>query len=311
MTAGLAARRTRAGRGLVPRALKPHRRWMRYHVARALVATLAHAPTRPTGRLVGALAPLVRALMPGQRGLVDEQLRVAYPDATSSWRRRVGVAAFAEMGRHAVDTARLGRRGRSWLDQIPLERGRWDALPGGGLIVVTAHLGPWELLPSILARRRAGGVAAVVRRVREARLDRLVGALRTRAGVRLISRADALACARALGRGETLTIAADQTPRGRRIAGTFLGAPAWLSGGPATLAVLCRVPIVPMVVRRSARGGWQVRVGPVLHADPSRPRHAEVSRLTTAWTAAIEEWIREDPAQWAWFHERWKDAPPA
>ncbi|MDH3238185.1 MAG: hypothetical protein OEM47_06645 [Deltaproteobacteria bacterium] len=44
--------------------------------------------------------------------------------------------------------------------------------------------------------------------------------------------------------------------------------------------------------------------------DPEAPREEEVVRLTRRCNEELEKAIREDPAQWLWFHRRWKTRPP-
>ena len=57
------------------------------------------------------------------------------------------------------------------------------------------------------------------------------------------------------------------------------------------------------------KGGHRVRVTPI-EVDARRGRHA-VTALTARLTAAIEGQIRDAPAEWVWWHERWRRRPPA
>jgi KDO2-lipid IV(A) lauroyltransferase len=249
--------------------------------------------------------------MRGQRRLVLAQITHARPHWTENARTRLARRVFVEMGRNAASVARLARRdpGQALGNLRKSGPGRIEDLAGGA-VVVSAHLGPWELGPTALARLGVP-VWVVVRPVREARLDRLVTRLRTAHGPRLLPRdADARRVRRLLREGAVVVVAADQQPRGRRVAGTFLGRPAWIPTGPALLARAADVPIVPMVVRRSGPGRHELRVGQPIPLDRRMPRPEAVAAAARAASGALERFVEDDLEQWgSWFHERWKEVP--
>ncbi|MEK6608394.1 MAG: hypothetical protein AABZ30_12090, partial [Myxococcota bacterium] len=113
-------------------------------------------------------------------------------------RRRVALANLARAGFRGQDARRLLRRAtrnlaRSLADLLVAPPVRFgDALErlarlragGRGVLVLTAHLGAFDLLACEVARRGVP-LHVVSRRLRAARLDRAWWRFRSRAGVRL------------------------------------------------------------------------------------------------------------------------------
>jgi len=67
--------------------------------------------------------------------------------------------------------------------------------------------------------------------------------------------------------------------------------------------------VVTVFIERRAAGGHLVRVSPI-PAELPRGREG-VRELTRRLTAAIEAQIRRSPAEWVWWHERWRKQPSA
>ena len=84
-----------------------------------------------------------------RRTEVDEHLFLAFPEKTDSWRHDVARASYAHLGREAVATLRLSRvtdKDFSERIHIPdLALFRTAVEEGKGVILVTGHLGNWEV----------------------------------------------------------------------------------------------------------------------------------------------------------------------
>jgi KDO2-lipid IV(A) lauroyltransferase len=310
-----ASGRARAGAGARrPRdPFKDTRRLVRYAAALTAVRTLPAVPRPLALALMGSLGAAAYVVMRKQRRLVSEQIAHAFPELPAAQRRGLVRGVFVELGRNAADVSRLCRAVRAELLRLvdfPADELLAPLLDTRrGAVVASAHYGPWELLPSLLAARGARA-ATVVKPLRETRLDRLLEPLRTAHGVRLLrAGGGARAALHALRNGEVLFIAGDQRTRGRRTAGRFLGKPAWLPAGPASLAVLAEVPLVAAAIRRGRDGRLSLLIAPPIRPGTGASRRAVIDGMTERLSQTLEVWIREEPCQWAWFHERWKAQP--
>ena len=114
---------------------------------------------------------------------------------------------------------------------------------------------------------------------------------------------------RHLQKNQSLGIVPDQDVR--RIGGIFVdffGQPAYTPVGPALLALASGAPI--LMVRDIRKGQHHLLTfDPPFYADRRAPREEEVRRLVTRYTKRLEEFIREHPDQWVWFHRRWRTQP--
>lgn len=179
-----------------------------------------------------------------------------------------------------------------------------------GAIAVTGHYGAWELIPravSLLGHR----TGVLGRKLSGTAADRLLWKLRERPGVLVLDRGSgASGIVRALHGNTAVGILIDQDTTAVESGFVdFFGTPALTPTGPARLAVRLRVPVVPLYARMLPDGRHRVVIEPM--TSPEEYAGADSAlELTAFLTRRIESWIRDDPRQWVWFHERWCRRPP-
>jgi len=181
---------------------------------------------------------------------------------------------------------------------------------GKGAIAVTAHYSAWELIPR--AVRLLGHRAGVVgRKLSNPMVSDMLDGMRTKPGVELIDRgAGGRDILRALRRNTALGILIDQDTTAVESGFVdFFGIPALTPLGPARLALRFGVPILTLHIRRRDDGSYLLRIDEPLDISRYSECDVAVTEITQLLTSSIEEWIREDPRQWIWFHERWARRP--
>jgi Kdo2-lipid IVA lauroyltransferase/acyltransferase len=287
------------------------RRFLRFWVLRIALLPIVVLPPR-AARAAGAVFGLAAwILFPGLRRRTRRHLRLAFPVATDLWIDRTARGVFRWVGRAGADFLHLDRFGPTALADLEVEgRGHWDAARarGRGVILVTGHLGNWEVLGAWLATLGTP-VWVIYHPFREKRLDRFVYGRRERVGVRGIpAEGSPLRALRALRRGEILGILLDRVPRGESVACTFFGRECRAASGPARLALATGAPVVPacLVYRQ---GVMRVRFEPAIDSAevPAGADLGDVLRESTQRQARVlEDWIRDSPEQWPWFYDRWK-----
>lgn len=245
-----------------------------------------------------------------------ENLSRAFPDRFSpSEIEALARRVFEDLGRTVVDVARSDRllsgREAGAMQVDGFERLLSARQRGKGVLVITAHLGPWELLPLFIARYY-GPSHMVARPLDDPRLDDLLTRMRERGGNRVIRKRDALqAILQVLRRGETVGILIDQHISEKEgVVVPFFGRPASTVTGPALIAIRSGAAVVPMVILREARGQYRVQIAPEVPVRRSGDLRADLVVNTARFTAAIEAFIRERPDQWFWVHRRWKTHLP-
>lgn len=306
---------------------EPLRRRVRASALRGLVRGAGWVP-RPA--LGASLVPLSRAAFTWRYGdVVERNVARALPEIerrdptvaarlgnTRQFQR--SVANFtAEQAAQWIQLARgaePGSKRGAWVDELveidpSIERLDRVLSEGRGAIVITAHIGNWELLCARLSRRGQRG--AVVGRVRKRDSShRWLIDMRRAYGVETIPQdASARAPLRVLKEGGVLGLLTDLHVR--RIDGVdvpFFGVPARTVTAAAGFARLHRSPLVPICcVKDEGTGRFRLSVEEPLLLDTTLERDAAMLDLLTRQNCVFEEWIQRTPAQWAWHQRRWND----
>ena len=183
---------------------------------------------------------------------------------------------------------------------------------GRGMVLVTAHVGPWETS----AQFGAGEAQRTIHVVREEEIDpraqAFVRSLLTGSGDNCITHFAGddprltLELAEALRRGELVALQGDR-PRagGRCLSVALFGKPMPLPVGPATLARAAGVPLVPVFSFREGRRRIRAVVRAPITVTRTRDRDADVAGAVRRLAAEIEWAIRERPHQWFCFRRLW------
>jgi Kdo2-lipid IVA lauroyltransferase/acyltransferase len=179
---------------------------------------------------------------------------------------------------------------------------------GNGAILLTGHLGHWEML----ARRAAAAgyrINVIARNSDDVTMTGIARKIREGSGYKVLGRnaREALKCLRD---NEILGILPDQNTAGGVFV-DFFGRPAATAEGPAVFSLKTGAPILPTFARRGVDGKYHAVVYPPISVQLTGETEKDVHILTQALTSRIEEEIRKDPTQWLWLHDRWKRAHEA
>lgn len=249
-----------------------------------------------------------------RRAVVMRNLQRAFPELDPSARTRIAVGAWRHLGREAVMLFRgshLRRRTPEALlgrvEFVGLEALRTALGEGRGAVLVTGHLGSWEMGGALLA---AAGIALdVVALVQGNPLfDAELRQSREALGMQIIDRGNAHRdVLRSLRKGRAAALVADQNARRGGVEVQFFGHSAPTFKGPAVFALRTGAPLFMIACLRTSRVPQRYR----LHAEriehePTGDFERDVERLTQAHTARLEHWVRQAPDQYFWPHDRWK-----
>jgi len=268
----------------------------------------------PAALAVGrGLGTAAHALLATPRRLAVAHMGLAFPELDLATRRRLVRATFRHAGQAFAELSLFETilRRPDYVRLEGLEALDTALARGRGAIAVTGHVGNWELLAA-WAAAIGYPITVVVRRVNDLRFHSLIVRFRAAAGVEVLVRDDprfVAAVGDALRRNRVVAMLIDQDTRGAGVFVPFFGRPAHTPPGAALLALRARVPVVTVFIERRPEGGHLVRVSPV-PAELPRGREG-VRELTARLTAAIEAQIRRSPAEWVWWHERWRKQPSA
>ncbi len=285
--------------------------------ARGLADGLARLPREPARRAALELGRAWARIGGPRTDDALRNLRIAFPDWSEARRRRLLERSLAQLAAGAVEFATMARLSPGERRELAELEGfehceRALAASPGGVLVLTAHYGAWELLVSIMASR--GNPIAVVQRARSSPLtDAVLNRWRGSSGVELLDRgAAARGALRVLAEKRYLAVTLDQDcPRAEGIFVPFLGRLACTRTAPARIAMRTGAPVVPIFIERigeSAR--HRVRVEPPVElVEEGGDAEAAVAENVRRMLAPVERAIRRAPEHWIWIHRRWRTQP--
>ena len=216
-------------------------------------------------------------------------------------------AAIAEAGKGAMELPAIWMRSREEAAALVREARGWEFIEaalsaGKGAILLTPHLGCWEVTAQYISRRMPITVMYSPPKVRA--LESLMFAGRNRAAMMKSVPADLRglrAMLKALKRGEAIGMLPDQVPglgEGEWI--EFFGKPAYTMTLVGRLAEQTGAPVLLCYAERLPRGrGYRFVVEPLL---ATRPPESTVRALNRS----LEQIIRRCPEQYLWAYNRYK-----
>ncbi|MEO6806017.1 MAG: lysophospholipid acyltransferase family protein [Edaphobacter sp.] len=282
--------------------------WVFVNTMRLLPRSLA----RLVGAMIGTVAfrALGRLRRVGIRNLV-----LALPELTEKERvailrseyRNLGLllAEFCKMPDYtAVSASRFIRY--EGLENYLRARER-----GKGVLVLTGHLGAWEL-SSFYHSLMGMPMGMVIRRLDNPLVDAFVNRIRCQHGNRVIHKDDfARGLIASMRGGETVGILMDTNmtpPQGVFV--PFFGVQACTASGMARIAEKTGAAVVPgFLLWEASERKYVLHFGqelPVIHTGDAEQ---DAVSNTAAFTVAIEDYVRQYPEQWLWMHRRWKTRP--
>jgi Kdo2-lipid IVA lauroyltransferase/acyltransferase len=275
---------------------------------------IRHLPERWALGFGAGIGWFVGSVLRIRRSVVLENLERAFPDTSREWRRTTMLAAYRHLGREAAALLRMHGMApgelRSRTEILGLEHVRSALDTGKGVIVLTGHLGNWELGGSVTA---AHGIPldVVAREQSNPLFEARIASFREELGMRVIHRRGATRhVLRALREPRAVALVADQNVRSGGVFVDFFGTPASTERGPALLAERTDAAVVVAIVHRlpGPVARYRLTFEP-MPADIRAAGEAGVESLTRWYVACLERGIRESPEQYFWFHRRWKTRP--
>ncbi|MBC7794785.1 MAG: lysophospholipid acyltransferase family protein [Clostridia bacterium] len=250
-------------------------------------------------------------VVPVRKGVAMVNVRKALGDDAPAGRIVQGCMKTLTM--FVVESLRLPRLTRAKADEIVEVRGQeiLDAAlaQGRGVVVITAHMGNFDLLGCVHALR---GIKAniVYKNIGWRSAHAFFFAARRKAGVTVIApKGSERQILRALRSNEAVGFVIDQhMPKHRGIVCTFFGRYVSTTPAPALFALKTGALVVPALIRRVGDSGHHVSqiYPPIVMEQPHADRAANLRHNTQRMNDWLEAEVRKTPEQWLWLHKRWK-----
>jgi KDO2-lipid IV(A) lauroyltransferase len=287
-----------------------------YLLVRILVCVV-QALSLPAARaLARGLAWLAHCVDRRHRQVAWDNLRQAFPckysDAELDALVRGVYRHFCTM---LIELVHLPRKlhTHNWRRYLDLDRGHETVslmLSGRPLLIVTGHLGNWEMAGYALGLL-GFTTHAVARPLDNPYLHDFLSRFRERTGQKILAKKGDFDQIQALlDQGGVLATLGDQDAGQRGLFVDFFGRPASTHKAIALLALEHRVPMVVVGTPKVAEPmSYQVVVADIILPEEYHGRPDAVLAMTQRFTSALERLVRETPGQYFWLHRRWKHQP--
>lgn len=283
--------------------------WLFVHIVRMLPRRLA----RVVGAAIGAITfhALGRLRRVGVRNLT-----LAFPEKTAEEREMILRHTYRNLGYLLAEFCLMpGYRAESaskFIQYQGLENYQRARDKGKGVLVLTGHLGAWEL-SSFYHSLMGRPMGMVIRRLDNPLVDTFVNRIRCLHGNRVIHKDDfARGLIASMRAGETVGILMDTNmtpPQGVFV--PFFGVLACTASGMARVAAKTGAAVVPgFLLWEEHEQRYVLRFGEELEVVHTDDAESDALTNTATFTAAIEGYVRRYPEQWLWMHRRWKTRPP-
>jgi Kdo2-lipid IVA lauroyltransferase/acyltransferase len=238
------------------------------------------------------------------------------PELPRAGRSRILRHVFRNLGWQLVEFCRMPRYSRAntrnWIRTEGLEHFLAAEARSKGVLILTGHLGAWEL-SSFYHSLMGHPMGMVIRRLDNRLLDEYVNSIRCLHANRVLHKDDfARGLLTAMRAGQSVGILMDTNmtpPQGVFV--KFFGITACTASGLARVALKTGAAVLPgFCLWEEKEQQYVLHFGPELAVVRSENDEADVLALTQQCNDVLESWIRRYPDQWLWIHRRWKTRPP-
>jgi KDO2-lipid IV(A) lauroyltransferase len=250
-----------------------------------------------------------------RKRVVERQIAAAFPDLDHEEVLALALESYKHLGRTFVETALLDSLGKDGVQGLVDSVEGWEEVEdvmsnGKGAVMVTGHIGNWELAGAYVAARGIP-LDAIVRGMANPLFDAYINRTRQDIGMTIVHDSEAVRrTPRSLRAGRAVAFVADQGVLG--LASTFVpffGRPAKTPRGAAVFALRFEVPVLFVVALRQPNGRYRVVVERI-EARQTGDKDRDVDAIVARFTERLEHWVRVVPEQYFWQHRRWKRQPP-
>jgi Kdo2-lipid IVA lauroyltransferase/acyltransferase len=245
-----------------------------------------------------------------RRGVVEDNLRHAFPAREAREIRQLGKAYYRHLSQVVVEILKMLTISEQEIrKRIELEHADivQNYIRGGSSVLILAsHLCNWEWIASALRLHAGCEAAGVYKPLSNPLFDRLMIDVRNRFGnTPLIPKETAVRDILRMHKKPILFgLVADQSPAApdAKYWTTFLGRETAFFVGPSLLTQLTGMPTVYADMQRIGKGRYRITMSKL--SEP--PYEKDNNEVLDLYIRRLEQSIRESPADWLWSHRRWK-----
>ncbi len=266
------------------------------------------------GLLSNCIGWLAYYVVADARKKARKHLTMCFPQKNSKEINKIIKTIFKYEAKNFFEMLNFPKMNNEFLDSIAkLEQNQMDIFNKllerkKGLLILGGHIGNWELIAAGIARNY--NLNVIAKKIYIEELNNMLVKYRNMKNVKVILRSE-LSSARkmlkALRNNEIIAMLIDQDTSVQSVFVDFFGRPASTPLGLASIALKVGTPVVLAVDKRLPNGKHKYVISDeIVPPETTGDFDTDVKNFTAKLTKCLEDFIKENPEQWVWFHERWK-----
>ncbi len=289
-----------------------------YIFARTAVAIAQCLPLRFLARLGRCAGALAWHLDRRHRQVALDNLAASFPEKPADEIRAIARENFRRLGETYLSIFKTGAMNAEAISKVldiegyPQLEKILQANPDERILLAVGHFGNFELFAWMKLAVPSGQVVTTYRALRQRKLTQLLLALRKASGCLYFERRDEGPQLKETMKRPSILLGllADQHAGDGGLRLPVFGREASVSAAPAVMAKRYGCRLFPSACFRTGLGQWKLVLGEEIPLRENGKRR-NTEAITRDIIAAQEDYIRRDPANWFWVHNRWKPSPKA
>lgn len=284
---------------------------MSYLLAKIFFSTVKHLDRNKNVKFGEGIGSLFWKL--GYRKkVILKNLDIAFPKESLEWKLDIGKKSLQNIGRILTEFPKVPDYVKTgYIENIfQIIKGKDLLETEGGKILISAHIGNWELAGAGLAYNY-DNIYDLAFRLRNKKLNDLITSIREKSGIKIIFHDQPLKnFIKALNQGKIITFLADQNALAHRgIFVDFFGLEASTVVFPAKLAIKYNKPVY------FAYSYYDLKTYKIyceiesIEFEKTGNQEKDIKNLVQAYTKKVEKVAKKHPDQYFWVHKRWKTRP--
>jgi len=251
-------------------------------------------------------------IIPIRKSVVITNLQKAFPNKLESEIKKIAFNNYLSIGITFMEIMAFRKMEReeisSLCDVTNLELAEAKVNEGRGVILLTAHIGNWELGALKMGLALNKPINVLVKKQRNRLVANWMSEIREKfANKEVALGASVRELYRTLISGGIVGIVGDQ--RGRKNDGIVVdlfNQPTVTFQGFASLGIKNKVPIIVGLVERLPDGKYVMDIEEIKYDNLPENLAEQVKELNQRYMTILENKIRKNPEQWLWMHNIWK-----
>jgi KDO2-lipid IV(A) lauroyltransferase len=219
---------------------------------------------------------------------------------------------FENLGKGLIEILNMSRLRREELEELVELEGEEHLkrayAEGQGVILITGHIGNWELMGAFLAHR-GYPLHVIAAPLYDPRIDEWINQSRALFDIQTISRGTPSSSRKILAvlrKREILGLLIDQDTRVEGVFVDFFNRKAYTPSGAASLALRSGAVTLTCFIIRLPGNRHRITIQKPISLISTGDYQKDLVLNTALFTRSIEDYVRHYPEQWVWMHRRWK-----